>query len=464
MNSFSALSEIFKRELFAFDTIGILGFGREGKSTLSAIQKYCPEKRVILADRNSEALRFDNSEMPFQTQCIGGDHYLDVLNMVDVIFVSPGVSLIGHPLPEKLVITSQTDFIFRVFGEKITAITGTKGKSTTAALTTHMLKQHFVSVPLAGNIGIPPFDVLDELIAAQVAVFEVSSHQLQHISSAPRVAILLNLFPEHLDYYPDTETYFEAKKRIFLYQREEDCIVLNNDEPMVYDAGLLTNAKVFHYSLMFHDKAGAYVTDDQLFLRNNIDGSICGVSEIKLKGTHNLSNCLAAVCACSFFGVTMPEMAQGLCTFTGLPHRMEKILSADGKIFYNDSIATVPEATLAAVEALKPVSTLILGGMDRGLPYHDFLHNLLQYDLKNVFFYGEAGLRMFEVFRVISESVSAEYFIDFSDCVTEASARTNPGEICLLSPAASSYDQFRNFEERGDAFIQLVVKTDKTMK
>lgn len=456
MRNSGDLSEIFKAEFSGLQTVGILGYGREGKSSYKLIRKCFPEIRMIIADRNTEVLDSDELKQDGFLELIGGSNYLQILGRCDLVFVSPGISITGSVLPDSIRMTSQTDFLFRHFSQKIVAVTGTKGKSTTASLIAHMLRQKFSNVPLAGNIGIPPFDIIEQLAEVEVAVFEVSSHQLQFVSSAPKVALLLNLFPEHLDYYPDVTTYFDMKKNIFRFQKQGDCIVRNEDDPEIVSFPVNHVSDVLHYSVRLSQNMNAWCENDVLYCRNKEVFEIIKADEIQIRGKHNISNSLAAICACSFLGLTPEEMHTGIKTFRGLPHRMEKIDSGSGQRFFNDSIATIPEATLAAIEALHPVETLILGGMDRGLSYDEFLGKVQHTEVRNFCFYGEAGLRMFQEVQKIHSLKKNVYFRNFEECVLQAISMTGKGETCLLSPAASSYDQFRNFEERGEAFRNII--------
>jgi UDP-N-acetylmuramoyl-L-alanine---L-glutamate ligase len=454
MNNFSGLSELIQSELSSFEKVGILGFGREGKSTYALIRRFCPQKMLMIADQNPLAAGSVSND-PHSVMMTGPD-YLNVLQMADIVFVSPGVSLFGVNIPEHLKITSQTGFVFHHFGQKIVAVTGTKGKSTTTALIAHMLRVKLSKVTLAGNMGIPPFDVIDQLPGADVAVFEVSSHQLQYVNEAPRVAVLLNLFPEHLDYYPDVESYYNAKRNIFRFQTADDCIVLNLDEPLVSQSAQGSAAQIISYSVSGEKVRGAWLQKGIICSGESQNSEVVSADQLQLKGIHNISNCLAAVCSASYYGLSHIEMAEGLKTFENLPHRMERIESPSGRIFYNDSIATIPEATLSAIEALKPVGSLILGGMDRGLDYDDFAEKISNAGVQNICLYGDAGLRMYHLLQRQNTSVNLTYHQGFSQCVLEAISLTGHDQICLLSPAAASYDQFRNFEERGEAFRRIV--------
>jgi len=459
MNSFSNISDLCNRLFLSNSATGILGFGREGRSTYRLLRKYCPTLQLVVADKFASA--FENHDVinDPNVQLISGDGYLQILHLSPLIFVSPGIPLFDVQVPQHVVLTSQTDFMFRYFGEKIIAITGTKGKSTTSGLIAHMLNTAGLHVPLAGNIGIPPFDVIEEVLRSDFAVFEVSSHQLQYVSTAPSIALLLNLYPEHLDYYKDVESYYNAKRKMLQFQKQNDYIVLNLDDQAVCSSeNVLSNpAKIISYSLRKSVDFGAFYEDGYIYyVAEEKKIQVMAIEQLSLKGMHNVSNCMAALCACVCAGLDVHKVIEGLESFLGLPHRMERIVSKSGRVFINDSIATIPEATLAAIEAFHPVETVVLGGMDRGIFYEDFVLNLSTSHVKNVCFYGDAGKRMQDLMLLQNSNKTMVYHYDFLECVKTAIQLTSTHGLCLMSPAASSYDQFKNFEERGDVFRSLV--------
>jgi len=455
MSNSKNISELFKSELSGHSTIGILGFGREGRSTYKTIRAHLPNQQLIVADKNANVFLNHEVSEDQNSKLMSGENYMNCFQHCSLLFVTPGISLFHVKIPINVKITSQTDFLFKNFGHKIIAVTGTKGKSTTSSLIAHMLETQFDKVPLAGNIGIPPFDVMERLESSPVAVFEVSSHQLQYISAAPKVSILLNLYPEHLDYYPDVEKYYNAKRNIFKFVKPDDCVILNNDEPEVMKSADGLKCNILNYSLKPHSHHGAWFDKGSLFFHKDQVLKIADDKDLTISGIHNISNCLAAICACDCFDISAENMHKGLSTFQGLPHRMEKVETPSGIICYNDSIATIPEATLAAIEALKPVASLILGGMDRGIDYDVLFEKLVQSDVDGIFCYGVVGKRMFDSLKNKHSKKTIQYHADFKQCTISALKNTPKGGICLLSPAASSYDQFKNFEERGEVFRSI---------
>jgi len=450
---------MFNKDLSKYNSIGILGFGKEGKSTYNILRLYFPNSKLHISDINPNFITEEAISLDKNVVFYSGENYLEILNKTDIIFVSPGISLFNIKVPNNIKLTSQTDFIFTNFGNKIVAVTGTKGKSTTVSLIKHILESKFKKVSLAGNIGIPPFDIINEIIENEYTVFEVSSHQLQLIKSAPKVATILNLYPEHLDYYPSKTKYFDSKRRIFKFQKENDCAILNNDDTNIIDNYTQNKNEIINYAIRDHKKTGAFCDGDFAYFRakSNETIKLFNINNLNIKGLHNLSNCLATASVAMYLGVEPSDISNRIESFKGLPHRLEKVETASKSIFYNDSIATIPEACLGAIESLKFVTTLILGGMDRNLEYNAFINKLISSKVKNICFYDKAGKRMYEIIKDLDyKDKRIFYFDDFESSAKKAISLTGKNEICLLSPAAASYGQFRNFEERGDFFKEII--------
>jgi UDP-N-acetylmuramoylalanine--D-glutamate ligase len=459
MKNLQDLSSTLLAEIHKAKVIGILGFGREGLSSFRFIKTYFPEKSICIADKNT--LVSENKVLQGQDNiiyCLGSE-WLDVFKYSNVVLVSPGVPLFGIQIPDNIIISSQTDIILSCFGHKIIGITGTKGKSTSASLLQHVLKTSYDNIPLAGNIGIPPLDVFEQVAAARFAVFEISSHQLQYIKTSPHIALLLNVYEEHLDYYPDFETYSQTKFKIYQFQQENDIAIINKDNAQMMFSDMNYNGQQFSYSIDSSKNSSAYIHDNHLYLvtEKNNPQKLMTTQDMSLRGNHNYSNCIAIALIADILGLDFQAIAYGLRTFKSLPHRLERIVSNDGKIFYNDSISTIPESTLFAIEALESVQTVIIGGMNRHISYSDFCEKLSMLQIENIILYGEVGSVIYDVLSKL-KNINAQYIYkkDFSECVQLAIELTNIGEICLLSPAASSYDQFQNFEKRGDFFREMV--------
>ncbi len=443
-------------------TLLILGFGKEGRSTYAFVRTHFPGLGVAVSDQD-EGIRaeFPDSDPAVTVSLHLGPDYLDALDQYSLVIKSPGVALPERwNAPAGQVITSQTDLVLEAYRDRIIGITGTKGKSTTTSLVQHILRTAGVDSILVGNIGRPPFDYLSQAGPVDRIVFEMSSHQLEHTSLAPAISVLLNLFPEHLDRYRSLSAYYDAKMKILTGQKTGDVFIYNEDIPEIAHRihQLGADRRYLTFSAGIRVDQGCFLVGDDICLsENGVVRRYLGASGgFRLRGRHNLMNAMAAVLAARSAGAPDDSIREGLRTFTGLEHRLEYVGLFRGIHFYNDSIATIPEATLAAIRALPDTDTLILGGYDRNLDYQYLVDVLSVSGIRNFFFLGRAGQRMLELFRV--ESAAGKRLLPVNSLeeafgiipeVTEA------GKICLLSPAAASYDLFRNFEERGSIYKKL---------
>lgn len=430
-------------------SILILGYGKEGQSTYRLIRKLYPEKKLSIADidvNNIAALRLKNNDV--NAKVLLGEDYLTQLNSFDLIIKSPGIYL-----PEtKKTISSQTDLFLQFYADQTIGITGTKGKSTTSSLIHHILIQSGKDALLVGNIGNPPFDYVEKINDETIIVFELSSHQLMDISLSPSVAVFLNLFPEHLDHYPDFDSYGKAKSNIFNFLNPNGVQIFDIDQKLLKD--YLNPSIPKHQSLGYSAKKTAvcFIEDEQIFIREDKDFTpVIHKKEIKnLIGLHNLQNILAAVLACTQKGVSVEMIRKGIISFKSLEHRLEYVGFFAGIQFYNDSIATIPEACIMAVKTLPETATLILGGYDRGLDYSDLYRFLKNSSVSNLIFMGPAGKRMNEEFQtILTKNKNCLLVESLKEAFLHIPKITRQGKICLLSPAAASYDQYKSFEERG---------------
>ncbi len=404
----------------------IAGYGREGKSAERLIQRLVPEAEYVIADGNEQIAA-------------------EAAKGYDLIIKSPGVPM---RVMGGVECSSLTDIFLQVYGDTTIGVTGTKGKSTTASLIHHLLPSSI----LAGNIGIPLFDILDELKEGSVVVAELSCHQLENIHRGPHIAVLLNLFQEHLDHYENYMGYKMAKMQIGLKQREGDHFFWCSDATEL-DELVRSQAMpgVLHpYSL--ND-----ITEEEKSL----------LAACPLEGEHNRSNALVA---CRVVRTMKEELRTKnglpadslssyrllLGSFQGLRHRMEKVGEVAGITWYDDSISTIPAAAIAAVKALGRVDTLILGGFDRGIDYTPLVDFLKENPISNLVFVGQAGRRIHSQFSILNSQFLEED--DYTKIVPWCAEHTPEGGVVLLSPAAASYDAFKNFEVRGDFFREQIMK------
>lgn len=442
----------------------ILGFGREGHSTYKFIRKYFPESPLTIADKSNDLVLDSILPDRFLT-VVKGDGYDRHLNDYDLIIKTPGINLsrIDY-LVDPAKITSQSDLFISAFSRQIIGITGTKGKSTTASLTYHILKGASKNVLLAGNIGIPFLDIAEGIGEDTVVVAELSAHQLEYTDASPHIAIMLNLYQEHLDHFASFSLYQEAKFNITHYQSQDDYLIYNADDMYIpkwlNSHGLDRHFLPFSRNIM--PDTGAFSYESQILLLQNREktGDFDLNDLPNLPGQHNYNNVMASILACKLLEVDDETIYRELKTYRPLPHRMEYIGTFRGIKFYDDSISTIPEATMAAVKALKKVDTLILGGFDRGIEYGELITFLSESQVTNVVFTGPAGKRIYLQWKESKKKLPSRFLLedDYPAIVEFAFRYTETGKICLLSPGASSYDRFRNFEERGTIYKNEVLQ------
>lgn len=442
--------------------VAILGFGREGRSTYRLLRAYLPEKELWIFDQNESIMEDPELMQDSGVHLFCGEGFEKGIEKFDLIIKAPGVPARIFPEgmnPEK--ISSQTSLFLSEYGSQVIGVTGTKGKSTTASLIYHVLSKSGIPCLLLGNIGLPPFEGIPDISPDTRIVMELSSHQLQFITRSPHISILLNIFQEHLDHYASYEEYQLAKMNIAKYQSKEDYFIYSADQPLILSHLSDSSARqqLLPYSLSSCFEQGIFRDGKNVSLRDGgISKSVFPQNiEFHLPGEHNFSNLMAAASACMLAGASAEQISEGILTFKGLEHRIEFVGEYEGIRFYNDSIATIPEACIEAVKTLKEVDTLILGGFDRGIDYSILYPFLEGSGIRNLIFVGNAGKRMMiEMGELASGSVQKIEAGDYEEVVRIAKKVTAKGKICLLSPAASSYDMFKNFEHRGEIFKKNV--------
>jgi len=451
------------RKLLQNKDILILGFGREGQTTYQTLRNLFPEMPLAIADQDASLTTVHPHLKTDRNLCLQlGPAYLDKLSNFDLIIKSPGISPQLFPyMPPLAHLSSQTELFIRAFRSQVIGVTGTKGKSTTASLIAHMLKAQYADVLLAGNIGIPPFGMLDRIGPETIIVYEMSSHQLEQIKVSPHIAVMLNIFQEHLDHYASYEAYQQVKMNICKFQEQGDWLVHITDNELLNNLIEHINPKSVRLavSLNKHQNPSCWIADEAIiFSESGHDEKVLSLdSSFPLKGEHNFLNAMTAICVGKVCGLSNAEIRESMYSFAALEHRIEWVGRFQEIDFYNDSISTIPEATIAALKALVDVDTLILGGFDRGIDYHILSEALYQSTVRNIIFVGEAGERIKQSL-LKSGTYKQKLFTatDYEKVVMIAMQETAKGKICLLSPAAASYDWFRNFEERGSIFKKLV--------
>jgi len=395
----------------------ILGIGREGLDTLKYLKEVFPKKIFAIADQKEELNSKTKKAIEGMDIFLGKD-YLKNVKDFDVIIKSPGIPFFKYK--DKL--TSQTELFFDNCPGEIIGVTGTKGKSTVASLIHSILKGSY----LVGNIETPSLSFLSKAKKDDIFVYELSSHQLMNLKKSPHIAVFLNIYPEHLDYYKNFEEYFSAKKNIYKYQSESDYLIFNPEiEPR-------TKAK----------KIKIDVNDFAQFLKNN---------QQFLEITH-IDNLIAVLNVAKLFNVPEKDIIKSLNKYKRLPHRLEFVGEFKGIRFYDDSIATIPEAVVYALDSLgDDVETIILGGLDRGIKYDKLVKRIKKSNIKTIIAFPDSGEKIVRNIR------SRIYKVDnMKDAVDLAYKHTSKGKICLMSPASPSFNLFKDYKERGDLFKKYI--------
>lgn len=423
------------------ERLAVLGYGREGRSSLKLLRKLSESKGVIVADGNEETLHRAEEEERENGDVVFGKMESNVLADRTLFLKTPGIACKSIPYVPKNRISSQTDLFLQLFADRTIGISGTKGKSTTSTLIYNIIKAQRENVLLAGNIGVPLFDVAEMMNEDSIIVAELSAHQLQFIKQAPHISVLLNLYEEHLDHFTDFAEYQNAKFNLASKQSCNDYFVYNKEDERI--KSLIKKGEVRSSCIGFA-------------------GREYGYAEPKfLKGEHNKANAMAALKVAEILYLDMEQAVRSIEEFKPLAHRLQYVDTVKGITYYNDSISTIPEATIAALDAIKNVDTLILGGNDRGIDYSILAKELPKYSLRNIAFTGKAGRRIAGLLNEMGVHYNTMVSDDYKDIVLWCSKVTKQGCTCLLSPAASSYDMFKNFEHRGETFTELVRELKK---
>jgi len=413
----------------------ILGFGREGRDNFRFLRKLFPRKILGIGDR-LEFKKLDkkaqklihNEKFSRYIKLHLGNNYLKALKNYDVIVKSPGIPFKILSRSDLDKVTSQTEIFFENCPGKIVGITGTKGKSTTAAMIYKILKEGGVKTHLVGNIGKPVLNLLFSATPKDVYVYELSSHQLYNLKRSPQIAVFLNIFPEHLDYYRNFNEYVKAKANITKYQTKKDFLVYNSGDELVREIAKKSRAV-----------------------------------KIPIKGEYYELNKTAAKKIGKLFKIPSKVIEKSIREFKPLPHRLELVGTFKGITFYNDALSTIPETAILAMEALgKRVQTVFLGGFDRKIDFKKLAKYILENkNIKNLILFPTTGEKIWK--EILQESkgkkVHVPFFVDnMPEAVKLAYQHTQRGKICLLSCASTSFSIFRDYKEKGNLFKKYVKK------
>ena len=443
--------------------ICILGLGKSG---LACIKKLSGLGASIMVSESKSSDKIPQGtaeflktlEIPLET----GGHTEKFLCESDLIVASPGVHLdlesIEKAREKGIQIISEVELAFSFFTKPVIAVTGTNGKTTTTTLIGGILKNEGYKIAVAGNIGVPLISIDDTDL--DYIVVEMSSYQLDGIDKfRPRVSLILNLTQDHLERYGGMEKYGQAKARIFMNQTKQDYLVYNGQDRLVMD--LVKNAVCQKVSFAFDSASekGAFLNGGYICrLDENYVEAICAVTDIKIKGDHNIENCLAAASACLCLKVSKAAIAKTFKEFTGVEHRIEPAGQVKDVEFINDSKATNPDSTVVALKTLGRDKNiiLILGGRDKGGSL-DAMCDVIKSTVRSVILIGEASER-FNKALLESGFDTIRHADTLDDAVKSSLEMSHPGDKVLLSPACASFDMFEDYEHRGKAFKQAVAK------
>ena len=430
--------------------IAILGFGREGRSTYKFIRKYS-DMSVYILDQNDltkdELIRNDINVVTIS------DNYLSNLNDYDLIIKTPGISLNDMDISSfKHKLTSQLELILEVNKKNIIGITGTKGKSTTTTLIYEIFKNQGYDAYILGNIGNPIFDEIENFKEDSILIIEMSALQLEYVNVSPHVGIILNLFEEHLDFAKTLEHYHECKLNMFKYQEKHDVGIYACDNEYLNKYVSNNKYKQDMISVSLSDNTNMHIKDNYVYYKNKKLYDIN--SKRNLIGDCNLENIMFALAVAEIYYLKLEIVIDTINKFKPLAHRLENVGTYKGIIYYDDTISTIPEATINALNSLKVVDTLIIGGLDRNIDYINLVNYINKSDISNVICMPDTGYKIAEY---LNKEIRNVYEVEtLKEAVEIAKKKTKKGKICLLSPAAASYNQFKNYIEKGNLYQKLI--------
>lgn len=446
----------------------VLGLARQGKALARYLVRQGAE--VVLSDiKPAEALRSELEELAdlSLTYALGG-HPEEMLEGTDVLFLSGGVPA-DLPIAEQarqagIAVVNDAQLFLERTPARVIGITGSAGKTTTTSLTAEMarigLQASGRQVWLGGNIGFPLINSLDDMDRADLAVMELSSFQLELMTVSPQIAALLNITPDHLDRHGDMESYIAAKARILEYQSVGDAALLNCDDALAWELRSRVKGNLYAFGdSLPKDLEGGCIVDGVLKLRlAGTEVAITSAEEIPMPGRHNAMNVLAASVLCAIAGVPTEAIAQVAREYRGVPHRLEHVRTVAGADWYNDSIATTPDRAIAAIEAFDVPLVLLAGGRDKDLDWGHFAE-VVRSRVKAVVLFGEAAGKIERALRATGsgrEDLIIHRSGDLASAVETAAEIVERGEVVLLSPGGTSFDEFVNYEARGEQFRRMV--------
>ncbi|MSS63034.1 UDP-N-acetylmuramoyl-L-alanine--D-glutamate ligase [Velocimicrobium porci] len=436
-----------------------------GISGIAAVKLLCTEGAKVYLQDSNEALTeqavLDKLPKSISVQVIIGELPKELKDNIELVVLSPGVPLdlpyIQEMKKNNVPIWGEIELAYQFSKGKMAAITGTNGKTTTTALVGEIMRHYYVSVYVVGNIGIPYTDMVLNTKGSSITVAEMSSFQLETVHEfRPEVSAILNITPDHLNRHHTMENYIAAKKRIAINQGINDTCVLNYEDEVLREMAKTLRPKVFFFSSkreleegIFLDKEGNFV-----YKENGINEIVCNIKDLKLLGTHNYENVMAAIAISYHIGVPMEAIREAVTSFTSVEHRIEYVTEKNGVTYYNDSKGTNPDAAIKGIQAMVKPTFLIGGGYDKGSDYKEWIQSF------------DGKVKKLVLIGATKEKIKQQAnecgftAIEFADSLEEAvkicAVNASEGDAVLLSPACASWGMFKNFEERGRKFKEYV--------
>ncbi|MBB1566016.1 UDP-N-acetylmuramoyl-L-alanine--D-glutamate ligase [Candidatus Saccharibacteria bacterium] len=436
--------------------IAIAGYGLEGKQNYKYFNK--PGNDLTIVDEREDI------DIPSDAKYITGDGAYDDMSQFDMVIRTAGLSPLK--IKKAKLVWSATNEFFAKCKAPIIGVTGTKGKGTTSSFITSILRASGKKVHLVGNIGVPALSVLPDIRPEDFVVYEMSSFQLWDIKYSPHIAVVLMIEPDHLDVHTDFEDYLKAKSNIRRWQNLNDICIYHPSNPFSQKIASVTLAtldqttkgdylnNIHRYGIK--DDGLVYIKDD--FFYTN-DRKICPISCVKLPGKHNLENACAAMSAVLELKLDISDnqFAEGLRSFTGLPHRLKYVSEINDVKFYDDSISTTPGSAIAAIKSFTSPKVLILGGSYKGGDFTDLVKEIKKSNIRQIILMGDEANRIEQFLKDagIVKYVNLERCSMF-EIVSKAASAASPGDVVILSPACASFGMFKNYQDRGKKFINAV--------
>ena len=448
------LFESFKREI-KNKKIAVIGLGVSNLPLINLL-KDNNAKVTVFDKREKEALKNYEELLEKGVNFSIGENYLNALVGFDYIFKSPSTRF---DLPELeaervrgAIVTSEMEKFFEFCPAKIIAVTGSDGKTTTTTLVYKFIEAEGYGCHLGGNIGKPLFTELDNIKPDDYVVLELSSFQLNTIKQSPHRAIITNISPNHLDIHKDYEEYIDSKKNVFKYMDEEGLLITNYDNDVTKNLDKENKGKTRFFSRLDNTIDGITVREGYITVG---DEKVVAISDMKLRGVHNIENLMAAI------GVTRgivknDTIIEVVKNFYGVEHRLEFVREVDGVKFYNDSISSSPSRAIAGVNSFDEKLILIAGGYDKKVPFEMNFSNAMKEHVKKLVLVGATSDKIEEAVLRVTSEIEIVKCNTFEEAVVTSKKIAQSGDVVLLSPGSASFDLFKNFEERGNTFKDIV--------